>query len=149
MAVDLDRFREPSAVLSAREGDREPLIELLKEGKPLAPETMLFVAELLEGKHTRARGRPRKQPHRATAWTDRAAGNPAFLAAIMAKRTMLAWRQRRGGQRKFVNRNGQKVSVKEEAIRRAIARLTRRTGGRKSADYDAVLSIYDDPGKWV
>jgi hypothetical protein len=119
-------------------GDCSELAWLLRSDLPLDAHTRNRLADLLEGKLKRKRGRP-KRP----SWITRSMSvSPLQIATHYADRYRTVWRKRYGLRNTLVRQDGSKTRLVAEACRKGVERLERRTGRPTAidpADVEALL----------
>lgn len=118
-------------------GRTEGLAALLRSDRVLSPEDRAFLADYVEGRLKRPKGRPAG----ARAWQIK----PTKVAASYAERYLRVWRQRYGVRRKVEGAGGIASLALDEACAKACARVERISGGRYSADPTAVRDLLRRP----
>lgn len=128
-------------LLAANEGRVEPLAEMLRGPEPLLPVHRAFLADYVEGRLNKQRGRPRK---RATDFLRRPP-NPVKAAVCFAERYKRVWRKRYGLKNTLTRLDGTRVSLVEEACRKGAERVKIVSGGAFTPGHSAVLELYRRP----
>jgi hypothetical protein len=136
--TDLAALEVQSAIYDAAHfGDTERLAALLRGNRPLSSEDRAYLADYVEGKLRRPRGRPAG----AGAWQFK----PTKVAADFAERYLRVWRRRYGIRNRIEEAGGRARLALDEACRKACERVERLSAGRYSADPSSVRDLLRRP----
>ncbi len=136
--TDLSTFDLWSAVHEAAHyGDTERLAALLRGNRPLSSKDRAYLADYVEGKLKRDRGRPKG----SRAWQFK----PTKAAAHFAVRYLRVWRRRYGIKNLIERADAPGRLALDQACEMACARVERLSEGRYSADPDSVRDLLRRP----
>jgi hypothetical protein len=136
--TDLAALEVQSAIYDAAHyGDTERLAALLRGNRPLSSEDRAYLADYVEGKLKRDRGRPKG----SRAWQFK----PTKVAAHFAERYLRVWRRRYGIKNLIERADAPGRLALDEACEMACARVERLSEGRYSADLSSVRDLLRRP----